>query len=156
MSVRGCDRASAVNEAAFRADRPDLRGQRSHQIELEFQRGVGLALGESGVDGTGDRRIEKCRGKPAVNGAHRVVMPKFRHTLEYGAAILRFDEPEPERLRDRRLRQEPVDDGPEEAKAIMGEEDVAGHDAGRKGLIRHRDLRLQLLKPSIMPSLRSS
>ncbi len=46
--------APAMDDTAFRGDRTDLVGQRAREVDLEFERRVGLALGERRMHRAGD------------------------------------------------------------------------------------------------------
>src|SRR5262249_26689211 len=113
-----------MNDAPFRAHGSGVLGQWSHQIELQFEGGIGLAFGERGMHRACDRVIEQRRGEAAVPSADRVVMTKLRRAFKYGAPLIRRDQPEAEGVRDRRLWQSALDDRTEETQSVVGQHHV--------------------------------
>ena len=78
-------------------------GESAHDVQLQFERRVGLTRRQRRMDGAAHRRI-KQRGEPAaMDGAERVVVLQLRPTLKYGQPGFDVDRHKVERVPDRRV-----------------------------------------------------
>ena len=79
--------------------------------------------------------FEQRRGEAAVHRANWIVVVEFRYALEYGASLFGFNQVKAHEPADRRIRHRAGDDCFQEAKAVVGFENIGRDDA--VGLAAH-------------------
>src|ERR1700755_580084 len=90
-----------MQDAAFGAHWTCVLGQWTHQVDLDLQRGPGLAFAQGREDGAADRGIEQRRGKACMHRADRIVVPILWQSLEHRAPFVDLGQMKAERLADR-------------------------------------------------------
>src|SRR5207342_1701510 len=129
VAFRCRDRASAMHDAAFRANQTGVLAQGPHKIEFQLQRRPGVALGDRRKYRAAERRIEKGCRKSAVHGSDRVVMTKVRQAFKDRTPVFYLGQMKAHQLADRRIGQFAGDDRLEKRKAVVRFQNLRRDDA---------------------------